>query len=522
MIKKIFYKFNFFLAAQFLSVFFTLNSASAFEPETKNISILQCLKFSLENNYNILSSKKDIRYSEGAALQTESQFDSAVSAGVDFTRKNSPLNETNKSLLNKDAIENTEKTYSVSYSKKLESGIIINPYISTTSTDADNPASQPETRTGAYLSFTIPLLKGFGKSNAALKEAAKNDIENNKLAFKQSITNSFSEIILSYWHYVMSFKNYQHYKIREKRAYDLYSQTKALVEADEIPASELDQAEANLWDKKTSLISSEESLAKSLDNLYTSMGAVNHDLNNVLIPDNSFEEFEINQEKIMTLDSSVLILVASKNRFDIKESIGREKTIIFREKYYKNRLLPGVDLGFQLGYESLEQDSSFGSLFKSPYSDPAGPSFRVSLNCEFPFKNSGVKGELILQQALLDKQKLASTELVKRMKNEILTSVNVLKKNIRELENAEKTIKLYQKAYKNQEIRFKMGMGTQLDLINYQDKINNADLNLISAKYKYAVSVSKLRYQTATLVSFADDRADVNMKTLTSLPVIRR
>lgn len=516
------YNFRFLLIAQFILVLLTLTPAFGYESDSKSISILQCLTYSLENNYNILSSKKNISYSKGTALQTKSPFDSTISAGTDFSKNNSPLNESDKNLLNKDSLETTEKNYSLSYSKKLESGIIIKPYISTKSSKTDSPASQPETRTGAYLSFTIPLLKGFGNSNTALKEAAYNDVENNKIAFKQSITDSFNKIILAYWQYVMSYQNYQQYKLREKRAYKLFSQTNALVKADEIPASELDQAKANLWDKKTSLISAEESLTKSLNNLYMSMGAVTPDQQKILIPENNFEEFNIDPDKIIEINSSDLISLASKNRFDIKESLGKERTIILRKKYYKNRLLPQVDFGFQLGYESLEEDSKFGSLLQSSYSDPAGPSFMVSLSCELPLKNSAVQGELIMQNALLDQQKLASKELMKRMKSEIFTSVNVLKKNIMELKNAEKTIELYKKAYKNQETKFKMGMGTQLDLINYQDKINNADLNLISAKYKLATSVSKLRYQTATLVSFVGDKAALNINNLTSLPKVRR
>jgi outer membrane protein TolC len=63
-----------------------------------------------------------------------------------------------------------------------------------------------------------------------------------------------------------------------------------------------------------------------------------------------------------------------------------------------------------------------------------------------------------------------------------------------------------------------MGMGTQLDLINTQDNLTQARLRRIESHFKCARALTELRYQTATLVSFVQDQAQVDLENLTHLP----
>ena len=63
-----------------------------------------------------------------------------------------------------------------------------------------------------------------------------------------------------------------------------------------------------------------------------------------------------------------------------------------------------------------------------------------------------------------------------------------------------KSFEEYKKAFVNEQLKFKQGMTTLLNLIQIQDRLVYAHSSFISAKLQFAQALAELRYETGTLI----------------------
>ena len=189
-----------------------------------------------------------------------------------------------------------------------------------------------------------------------------------------------------------------------------------------------------------------------------------------------------------------------------------------REQVLENNLLPSLDLGMQADYQSMKRDSTYVDMLKAPFADVPGASWQLSLTYEFPVQNRKALGQRNQQRIQRRKLQVKTKELARTIQSNVHTTLALLHRNRLELVNARQTVRLYKKAVQNQQMKYKMGMGTQLDLIKTQDNLTQARLNELSALLKYSQSLSKLRFQTSSLVSFKDEQARIDINNLVSLP----
>jgi outer membrane protein TolC len=500
----------------FFSVVYTLvNTSQASASQNETIGILEAVQKTIRYQADIELGRKDVDFARGAHQETEGQFDTRLNAGLKHGTTRTPLTAGEQ--------EKTTSSYQFGLSKQLRSGLIINPHLETTRNKYEFSSQDPSSQTGAYLEFTLPLLKGFGTlATAGNAQAARKDISNSRLELKHSIAQAVLDAAQTYWQYVLDYKRLQELRSAERRARELKSQTKALVQADERPASDLDEVEANLADKVTRRIAGEQSLMQSRQALGLAMGVPFARMRSLAAPADGFELLQIDKQALACLKGSSLLDYALQQRYDLQASKGREESATIRKKVQKNRLLPNLDLGMQVGYQSLLEDSSNLEMLKSPIGDVPGASWQLSLTYEFPVQNREARGRLNQQRVQKRRQEIRRRELARRIQSNVHTTLSLLHRNRRELVNARKTVELYEQAVENQLMKYKMGMGTQLDLIKTQDSLTEAKLNELSALYRYSNSLSKLRFETSTLVSFKGDQARVELQNLAALPRISK
>ena len=173
------------------------------------------------------------------------------------------------------------------------------------------------------------------------------------------------------------------------------------------------------------------------------------------------------------------------------------------------------------GYEGMEQGAPYSTLADAPFSPAPGASWQLSLQYEFPVANRQARGRLNREQVARQKQILSNQELARTVQTNVHTTTAVLRNTFREIQNAEHTIDLYTRSVENQLMKYKMGMGTQIDVITTQENLTQARLNQVNAQLKYAQALTDLRFQTSTLLSFVQDQARVSLDQLTRLPLSR-
>jgi len=513
-----FFLLNLFILTALLFFLPTLSLA-----QQNTLGLLESVRASLANQPDIEFGRLDVEFAERQYMEASGRFDTTLYAGVEHGATRWPLPESN---IYADHELQTNTAYHLGLKRQLRNGLVLSPEIRTSRSELDRdtgpPPDQlppPQSRSGVYLVATLPLLQGFGREAAAgMETAARQEMEVSRVELQHAISRVVQDTSLAYWKYLLDYMYLEQRRKAEQRAEEMLEQTQALVEADELPAAELDDSRANLSDKKTARISAEQSILESRLDLGMAMGVPFADLRDLPPPADDFGVVEVRQEILSGLEYMSLVEHALARRYDLKASRGREASASTRQKVLEDQMRSRLDLGMRAGYEGLDEGDSYRPMPDSTGSNVRGMSWQISLTYEFPVENREARGQMGQQRVEKRRQALHSRELARDIQGRVHTIFSVLRQNLMELENARGTVELYQNAVKNQEMKYRMGMGTQLDLINTQDNLTQARMRLIDAHYSYVTALTMLRFQTASLVSFVQDQALVGLENLTSLP----
>ncbi len=520
---------------------FTPCKVSAQEP---SLTLLESVKSALESQPDIQFGKLDVEYAQYQYQEQSGQFDTKITTGVEHRETRNPLTAADYA----DHELQKDSSYHLGLEKQFRTGLVLSPELRTTRSEVDrdmapevvpiydpydpnhplvaqkiiNPdpsAPTPQNRSGVYLRATLPLLQGLGREAAAgLEMAAEQEAEVSRIELQHTISQTVQDVSLAYWKYVRDYQVLKLQREAEQRAVTLHEQTKSMVEVDEIAESELDESRANLSDKRTARISAEQSLIESRLDLGLAMGVPFERIRDLSLPSDNFQLLETAEENAAALDDAVLIELALQNRADLLASEGRQESAALRENVFEDRTRPSLDMGLEAGYEGLEEGESYGNMFEAPGSNVRGMSWQLSLTYEFPVQNRQARGRMLQQRVERRRQALQSRELTRDIKSNVHNAMSVLRQNILELENTRQTERLYEKAVENQQMKYRLGMGTLLDLIDTQDNLTQARMSKIEAYFKCSRALTSFKYQTATLVSFVQDEARVELKSLTDLP----
>ena len=194
--------------------------------------------------------------------------------------------------------------------------------------------------------------------------------------------------------------------------------------------------------------------------------------------------------------------VARKRRQDLamQDLLTKSKKIM--SNAYNWDKLPQLDLeAFGQFYGTKVGKSGDLSLILPDL--PANPgqnnSFGFKLSYTMPIENNLAKGIAIQNLSNYEQQRITELNLIRNMKINIRIALNALGNYTAVLNNALISFEQYKKAYENEQIKFKQGLTTLLNLIQIQDKLTYAHSNYISAQLQFALALGNLRYETGTL-----------------------
>ncbi len=487
--------------------------------QMNSTSLLDCVQAALKHQVQIDFSQLDVEKAKGAHQEAAGQFDTTIQTRASHGQTETPLTSTEQQARLQDDLRQLDSQYTIGLSKEFRPGFSLSPQLETTRSETHDSRATPSSSSGIYLSATLPLLRGQGtEANAALETAAELDIQNSRADLQQAMNQAVREVTAAYWQYVSNHQQLVQHRKAEQRARKLYNQTRLLVDGDERPRADLDEVRANLAEKKTTRMASEQDLIHSREELGLAMGVSFSRIRSLPPPEDTFQILKPSLDELSGINEKALISHAIQNRPDLRASRGREDSAAAREKYYENQLLPQVDVGMKVGYEGLKEGEGYQTMALAPYSNVPGASWQVSLTYEFPVANRQARGRLTQQRVAKRRQMLSSRELERKIQSKVYTTLCILRSARHELKNSRQAEELYLQAVENQLMKYKMGMGTQIDVITTQDNLTQARLNKVNAQYKYARALTDLRYQTSTLLTFAQDQATVGLEHLTRLP----
>ena len=475
---------------------------------TNGLSLMEAIASALQHNPSILLQQQQVDISGGALKEVSGRFDWTLGSSAGLGKDERPSAEDDRTDPLKTKADKTVNNYTAGLDKQFRSGISVSPNVQYTQTD-DRDATNPN-RDDTSLNFTVtvPLLKNRGREAAAGDEmAARATHEQSRFDLLDTVAVNILQTAQAYWEYAACAEELDILIKAEARAHKLISDTRRLIEADQRPAADIDQLEANLNDKVVQRISREQRLIGAQHDLGIAMGLPSREIDLLPRPTNSFPVFAEARLDPGACDEAFLH-TACLRRADYKAAQQSEESARLLRNYAKYGKRHQLDLVLNSAYAGMDEGQ--GSENGSEYS--------AVIQYQVPLGNTEAGGTLMKREAEYQQAviRLANTERIVR--SGIILAYQQLDRSIQAWSHTRDSALSYQKAVSNEMSRLRAGLSTVLDVVSLEDKRQEAFIAEVEARQQCAECLLKLQYETGNIIQPGDSAEAIDLKTFMELP----
>jgi outer membrane protein TolC len=467
----------------------------------------------LERDPNLAVQRARFDSARGALEVAASQFDPVVTSALAQADNRTPL-----SPASSQEIRTLQSTLGVS--QQFRTGLSIEPQVGIVRSESVTAGSGvSDTSTVTFL-IRQPLLRGRGRAATAAGElSAQRALAAAGLDVRHLIAQRIVTVASQYWTVEAAVRDLDVLRASEASSRALLENTRKLIAADQVPAAELVQLEANLAAKESARIGGERQLFTARQDLGREIGLDGPEISRLPLPADPFPA--VPPEQVPPAGKAAPFVAAGlRQRADLRAARERQAETEILRRAAVNALQPQLDLVLSPGYSGLVAGSDAGSFFSPLYGSIPGVSASVVLSLALPLFNRRARGELVQLDASLRQNVLAVDLVSKAIGANVPALLDAVGRNARQLAKARDAERLFERAVVNEEKKLQAGSSTLLDVINQQDRLTAAQQIEVSAQLALAVSLLQLRFETGTLIGEDGEAGTVQAARLTTLPSI--
>jgi outer membrane protein len=495
------------------------NTAS---PATSGITLLDAVRYTLEHHPLIGEQKAQVTNNRGLTLQASAPFDTLLQSGLSQSHLNNPISSFDAAQLGipvgTSQVSNlTNLTFSAG--KLFRNGVKISPSLAL---NRDSSYSVNPVLNTSQLGFvvTVPLLRGLGRSAVDAPEiAAATEVEASLLDLNQLMAQLMANTGSSYWNLVASRKLVAIALEAEHRGEVYVDNVKALIEADHVPRSDLDEVAANLADRSANRFAADQQVVIARQQLALDMGTSAYDLFTVLDPT---DDFPPGEDQPLPADTSgslqSCLNQALQHRADFLAAKRRiDKARVLRVAA-KNALLPQLNLSFESGYTRLDEGRALGHFFASPAAGNGGVDATVGVSYSFPPANSDARGQVMQADAFAQQNELQAVQVARNISTSVVTALEGVRNAILRVKKARESVESFRLSLDGQRERYRVGMSPVVDVLTVEDRLNNALSSQVQAQLSYALALIQFRLATGTIIAPDQPAQTVRPQAFNTLP----
>jgi outer membrane protein TolC len=303
----------------------------------------------------------------------------------------------------------------------------------------------------------------------------------------------------------------------EGSARSLLETTRQLVAADQTPAAELVQLEANLAAQEVSLLAGETALFKSRQDLGREIGLDSAAIAALPLPAEPFPA-------LGTADlpppeaARGFVAQALARRTDLQAARERlaESEILVRAA--TNALKPQLDLLFTPSYAGLATGGGTGTYFSPLYRNVPGGSLALGFALSWPTLGNRDRGALEQTLAGREASALRVDLTAKQIGADVPTALDGVQRSTLQLEKASDAVRLFERTVVNEEKKLRAGSSTFINVITQRDRLTAARQGQVSAQLSLALALVQLRFATGTLLAIEGETPAVRRSRLITVP----
>ena len=471
-----------------------------------NLSLAAAMAAALSGNSGVLLARTQEDSAKGSSQTARGLFDITLNAKVGETRTHTPLKQVTRDTIlaaGQDFhYDQTNVTIAqVEASKLFKNGLQASLLASHTATTSNlnSFTGQPRQSIGALaFQLQIPLLRNSGNIGFASLNAANLKT----LAAREDLEFTVSKIVLrsalAYWDYLAKTQRLVIAYNSERRGKKSLDELRKLIAADETPRAEINLGQASQNDRRGTRIAAEQALLVSRQKLGRVLGL---NAEAAMLINELADAFpKINS---LTIDfvarKEVIIARALEVRSDLLSlRKSHEAAQILLDAAHENEraqldLVLGVT---QSGLAESKSPSTFGPGFGQNY----GQGYSGHLVFKMPLQNNAALGLIRQKKAKLHAQRVMVNELEYEISSTIVTSTYAMVHAVEQLKEANLAVKTYAMGLENERTKRRLGLSTLIDILNVEDRYNNALLSAVQARQAYASAIAQFLFSTGMLV----------------------
>ena len=465
--------------------------AAGAQDRVLKIGLVDCIAYALKNNSEILIKRIEPKIKEGDIKIAKADFEPTFTA--DYTLEAD--SKQSSSTLYPGTSKSRDVNFNAGVSGKLITGTEYNidflneRYRSGLSTQSPNPYYTTEPK----ITVTQPLFKDFGiLVNKADIIVAQNNRLQSGASFKDTVMDTISKAKTAYYNYIFHLENYAIAKLSLERAQHLLEINKARYEKGLLSSVDLLETEAATAQREKAVLTAEVQVKKAEDDLKLITNLVDD-------PETWNAKIELIDKPEFKVEE-VDLLQSLKSAFEYRPDYYSAKIDLksrdIKVATAKNALFPTVDLIGSFGLNGLGKDYQDAvEHIDSKYKD-----WSVGLKFSLPW-GSGDRAKY--DQKKLEKARalLSFRRLEQNIILEIRDNVRLAKTQKRQVDVANLSKEKENQNYDAQKERYAAGQVSTHDMLDYQDKLAQAELDYVNALIEYKIALINLdKSQGLTLV----------------------
>jgi len=462
------------------------------------LTIAEVIQLTLEKNPEILLQKETIRSRRGEFTQSEAAFENILTSGLSYKDNLNLLNDANRAAIGGSTFLRQGTTSLQAASTRTgKNGTVMRQSIGISGSESGMAGSKPENRADVKFEMIHPLGRNRGKDSQknVQRDATLLELDASMAALHATINQSVFQAVQAYWNYSAYCRRLEIFEQARERALRLASQTELLILADERPASERSQIQANLAAKKADCIGAEALVRQGRRNLGLILGIEAHDIDNLALPEPVFPDAQ-NIAVLAEIEESVVEQIMNQ-RPDIENLALRIQAAKRRTAGSRNLAKPQVDLNLSAGYSGLNEDNGV-SGYVSPLSNHVrGMNFGFAIEMELPRQNRSARGIRLQLESAENSLEISLARTRREIRSGLKQALNLVKDQLRQVACSSEAVAAYQQAIENENEKLTRGISTIVDLLYVEDRLTGAMVTDLQARIDLAQAINSLIYESA-------------------------
>ncbi len=481
---------------------------------------MEAVQITIANEPTIASGKQRVAVSVAAVTAAASVFDTTLNASLGRTLQNTPALAVQQSLIGP-GIGTQSNNYSVGATRKLRSGVSVNPAltIARTRDNVSNPTAPM--RSDIALNVVFPLLRGSGTTvNTAPERSAQLEFEAEQLSYRHAIATSIKRTASNYWEYVSALQSLAVQRESVQRSQKLLDNARRLAKADEIPAADVLKYEARLSRDRSGVLDQEQAFNQASIDLLQAMGLPQTGAA-LAAPTDRFPSVApatINQ-LLVPMTASSLQAIAARQRADVLALQKRQQSAQTLLDAAETNPRAQLDLQIGVGYSGLVENRPASAPLTALRASP-GPNASISLNFAFPVSNLAKQAEVAQRLATLELANIDYAASLSNLQRNLALQLGRLGelRALRDL--ALEQVDLQQRVSDNERRRYSAGLITAFELIAAEGQLTQERLSAVATAKRLAQAIVSFRFEAGLLLDANADIQALPLARLTSLPTI--